>query len=92
MKKSQISLFIILGIFLLIVFSLIMFVQSNETTENGDQQIQDNMPSSSSFENQFAKCVQDKTELGFDILLKQGGIIYEDQGGIFPRPDMVQNV
>ncbi|MEM3154656.1 MAG: hypothetical protein QW165_03780 [Candidatus Woesearchaeota archaeon] len=87
-QKGQITFFIIIGILVLIAFSITLYVggkmrqrievrETQQTTEKlGIQPIQD----------YITTCLSLATTEGLSLIGKQGGVIYQSQGGTTPDP------
>lgn len=86
--RGQITIFIIIGILVLVAFSIAIYVggkmkqrvevrQTQQTTEKlGIQPIQD----------YITTCLSLATTEALNLIGKQGGVIYQSQGGITPEP------
>ena len=88
MKRGQVTIFIIVGIVLVIGFAFFFFLTSDETTSRFEGSLDDIGKKNFQLQDVFEICAREKLELAADMLFKQGGIIYEDQGGPFERPDI----
>lgn len=88
MRKGQITIFIIIGVLVLIAFSIAIYVgtkmkqrvevkQTTQTVEKlGIQPIQD----------YITTCLSLATTEGLFLIGRQGGVIYQSQGGTTPEP------
>ena len=80
-KKSQITIFIILGIFITIVFLFMIKLKNVAVNETYTEEIEKNLPVELNLDDYFENCVEQKVDYYVDLLLKQGGYIYKSQGG-----------
>jgi hypothetical protein len=88
-KRGQITIFMILGIVLLIAFGFIFFVRNvfyeariQEESQSKLQQIFQ----SDAFETHTSSCLNEVSKDAVLLIGKQGGNIYESQGGMVPEP------
>jgi hypothetical protein len=84
-KHGQITMFIILGIIIFVSFLFLFFVSDFLSVEQLEQQreIITEQPFETSQVQYFTSvCVDDALKTGLLLLGKQGGFIYESQGGI----------
>lgn len=85
MKKGQVSMFIILGVFILGGTLLVMNLRSAEQdTRDG---VEDATPLQDSLLRSIDVCVQGYLDSMLHALFTQGGILYEEDGGLFNSSD-----
>jgi hypothetical protein len=88
-KKSQISFFIIIGFVILIIMSLIFYMQrsqSEKKTESENFKARSTTFDVSSVKSYIDVCLQKTAKEGIILLGDQGGRIDQDQGGSGTRP------
>jgi hypothetical protein len=89
MSKAQITLFLIIGIVVAVLFiSMLYFsgVAENEEMEQTTQRVQKEPSELEPLANYVQQCIEAKAKKGLLLLGKQGGKIYEQQGGYSPNP------
>jgi len=83
-KKSQITLFVMLGLVLLIIFIILMFIKENlEPKRYGLEEILDELETGK-IKNHITNCITDVSMDGLEMLGANGGFIYDFQGGQIP--------
>ena len=89
MKKAQITLFIILGIVIIIVFSMVFYAKTLfiERRSPGEEVKDVRTDTIRDFIND---CLKNDLEEAVLLLGKQGGYIYERQGGVSFRGDTIK--
>ena len=79
-KRGQITIFLVVGILILIVVALILFLTTNTATEEVKTELQD--VTSGNFQSRIISftesCLKDVAEPGMYLLGMQGGILYLD--------------
>ncbi|MEM2121472.1 MAG: hypothetical protein QXU20_02330, partial [Candidatus Woesearchaeota archaeon] len=78
-KKAQLSLFIFLGVFVVLVVSMLYLFMINASQE---KRIVDEKINADIFKNYIDDCLKNNLEEAIFLLGRQGGYIYENQGGI----------
>jgi len=92
-KKAQLTLFVIIGLILLITVSMILYTQ--RVTLNNKLQSQAKQAVSGFIEqnslNQYVKgCLDLVASDGLLLLGEQGGVIFEYQGGLTPSTNFIE--
>ena len=83
-KKSQITLFVMLGLVLLIIFIILLFIkESFEKKTYGLDQILNELEAGR-IKNHVTNCITDVSMDGLEMLGANGGLIYDFQGGRIP--------
>ncbi|MBI2128639.1 hypothetical protein HYU07_00220 [Candidatus Woesearchaeota archaeon] len=89
-KKSQITVFMIIGIVILIIFGLVFYVisyaakkESGGETELTEEQLQEIKP----IQNYVTFCLDKVSADALQLLGKQGGVIFKSQGGTIKEYD-----
>jgi hypothetical protein len=77
--RGQITIYIFLGVFVLILFSFIIYLNSNIETSPINEGLD-----SVKIVRYMEQCMQTKVESTVDLLFKQGGWLYEEDGGYIP--------
>ena len=81
-KKGQVTLFVILGILLLISFFFIARLLTHTQRDIADA-LEDATPLQDSFVRSIEYCVNAHLDGILDTIFRQGGYLYEDNGGLF---------
>jgi len=84
MKKAQVTIFIIVGIAFLAAVGLTIYVVSTTAKQRGEQSVAEQQLAaalSAPVEEYITSCLKLTAEQGVDLLGKQGGVIYDSQGG-----------
>lgn len=93
--KGQVTLFIVLGIIVMIIIGLGLFVKDlifdAQIAESADTLFRE-FEQSSSLNTYLKSCIRKVTNNGLTLLGVQGGYIYVDQGGTQERPRTMQNI
>jgi hypothetical protein len=85
-KKSQITIFMIVGIIILALFILLYFTLTSVLKERKDTETSIKNTLASAAVNQYiTSCVEDALQDGLVLLGEQGGYLYIDQGSVIPR-------
>lgn len=92
MKKSQISMVIVLGLVLVIVVFLLFGLRSAVDQRVIDRALEDSVPIANAFEKHFRQCVNYHLDVTLDQIFQQGGVIYMDQGGPFRRSQIISTI
>ncbi|MBR9676169.1 hypothetical protein GOV05_04115, partial [Candidatus Woesearchaeota archaeon] len=91
-KRGQLTIFIILGVIILVMFSYMFYERSEKEKQEMFETINNqvtNIFQSTAMQNYVEICVEEKTNEALRILGDQGGYIFEDQGGTIPRTGSV---
>ncbi len=92
-KKSQISMFVILGIVILVVVSLVLYLAKTVTTKPGQEsaaRVQDLVFEPRPIKEFTNVCLEDMAKEAIFLLGRQGGYLFASQGGTvvdFPETD-----
>ena len=84
MKKAQVTLFIILGLFLVLVVGGISYASFQVATEQDEETVrqQDEVQDAiSQFDSFFTSCVRDEVSERVTEVIQRGGVRYTDEGG-----------
>ena len=87
-KRGQLTIFIIIGIVLLFAFGFILFIKNlffEAQIEAETQQKLQNVFQSESFNTYTSSCLKKVSQEAVLLIGKQGGNIYEEQGGIIQK-------
>ncbi len=87
-KRGQLTIFIILGIVLLFAFGFLFFVRNlffEAQLEKETQSKLQNVFQSESFKTYTSSCLDEVSKDAIMLIGKQGGNIYEEQGGIIEK-------
>lgn len=85
MKKAQITIILIIIMILLLIFGLMRYFQSKTTEQQGVQEIQVQrmtIESVKPLQDYLTQCLNIWALRGLELLGKQGGVIYQEQGGL----------
>lgn len=77
MKNSQISVFVILGLFFLILIFLLINTNSRLISDRFERGLGDSIPEALPFEAHLEGCIQNVFDNVLDQLFRQGGILYD---------------
>lgn len=83
-KKGQITIFVILGLVLLISASLVFFMQQTFVSQKLDAQARTTITEfseSAPLQNYVETCLSSVLQDGLELIGDQGGALYTDQGG-----------
>jgi len=84
-KKAQLTLFLLFGIIILFIFGFLIYYRANflqsETSQAAKKSIT-NFLETSSFQGFVQSCLDKALVKGLDLIGKQGGFIYDHQGGV----------
>jgi len=86
--KAQITIFMILGIILLLTFILLYFISDIAKKPAGKERVEEtfeNALASQSIKQYVTSCLENALQDGLIILGNQGGFLFIDQGSIIPR-------
>lgn len=90
-KRGQITLMVIIGIILLFAISIILYLQTNTVNRQlqaqADKSINDFLEISS-IKYYVTSCLDKVSAEGLTLLTEQGGVIYKNQGGLYPNPSI----
>ncbi len=95
-KRGQVTVFIIVGLLILVAFFLVYLLANTLTLSNLQSQADDLI--SSSFKKEALRlfvddCLQDNLESGLSLLSKQGGRFWDDQpGGVRPFTTTITDI
>ena len=87
-RKSQLTIFIIVGMVILLIFILLFYVikSTNQSSQNKEiEQAFRNALNERPFKNYITSCLQRSFQEGAILLGRQGGVIYKDQGSLINR-------
>src|SRR3989344_1267442 len=87
-KRGQITLFIILGVIILVLVLVVSYVftsSSERSVSEFSEQTRISESSLTSLKQVLQSCFVDSLNRGLDLLSSQGGVIYLDQGGKFSQ-------
>ena len=87
-KRGQLTIFIILGIVLLFAFGFLFFVRNVFFEAKIEEQTQEKLQNvfrSESFKTYTSSCLDEVSKDAVLLIGKQGGNIYEEQGGIMQK-------
>ncbi len=96
-KRGQVTIFMILGIVLLIAFGFLFFIRNvlfqAEVEANTQSKIK-GIFESATFESYASSCLFETSKGAILLIGRQGGNIYESQGGMVPQGDIlpIENV
>jgi hypothetical protein len=86
-KRGQITYFIIAGIAILVIVGFVLYIRSTlvkQGTEEEIEKVKERAFSTAPVENYVSNCLKLTAENALELLGKQGGKIYTDQGGGIP--------
>ncbi len=91
-KRGQFTIFVILGIVLVVVFAFLLaarnLVQTNNLQSEADANVKEAIAGSRI--NYFVEtCIDRVTDDALELLALQGGVLYESQGGLIPNPEFL---
>ena len=90
-KRGQITLMVIIGIILLFAVSIILYLQADTVNRQlqaqADESINDFLELTS-INYYVTSCLDKVSAEGLTLLTEQGGVIYENQGGLYPNPSI----
>ena len=84
-KKSQITLFMLLGMVMLVVFGFLFYTAHTVTKtrmEKRSGKIVTDLLETTAFKYYVTTCLQDSTKKGLKIIGEQGGFFHKNQGSI----------
>ena len=85
LKKSQITLFLLLGMVMLVVFGFLFYTAHTVTKtrmEKRSEKIVTDLLETTAFKYYVTTCLQDSTKKGLRIIGEQGGFFHKEQGSI----------
>jgi len=85
LKKSQITLFLLLGMVMLVVFGFLFYTSHTVTKtkmEKRSEKIVTDLLETTAFKYYVTTCLQDSTRKGLKIIGEQGGFFHKNQGSI----------
>ncbi|MBN2112457.1 hypothetical protein JW707_05155 [Candidatus Woesearchaeota archaeon] len=88
-KKSQVTVFIIIAIVIIVMFGLGYYAMISRITEKGEEQLlrqQISAEKINPLKDYITSCFSLASADGLELLGKQGGYIYKSQGGIIDDP------
>ncbi len=89
MRKSQVTVFIIISLILITMVGVTYYMISSTQEQKGEGQIRKQQVSAVKIDplKEYIKsCLSITSAEGFELLGEQGGYIYRSQGGIIPEP------
>lgn len=89
LKKSQVTVFIIIGLVVVMMFGVGYYVMISRITEKGEEQFLRQQVSTEKIgplKDYITSCFSLASADGIEILGKQGGYLYKSQGGIIDDP------
>ncbi|MEM4263363.1 MAG: hypothetical protein QW666_00525 [Candidatus Woesearchaeota archaeon] len=92
MKKAQITIFIIIGILILVGTGLMIYLFSSKAIKKGSEQavMQGLRPATvQAVKDYITNCLDVSASMSLELVGKQGGFLYESQGGLIPDPSSV---
>ncbi|MCK4589222.1 MAG: hypothetical protein KAT77_02180 [Nanoarchaeota archaeon] len=87
-RKAQITIYLILGIVLVASFVIVLYLAGSATTEklSGQKQKVITAALEASAVNYYAQiCLENGLKDGLELVGKQGGVIYQEQGGLVDK-------
>lgn len=91
MKRGQVTLLVIIGLILLFSVSILLYFSRISITNDIQSRARETVNEfveSNSLSQYISICLNRVASEGLDLLGKQGGVIYEHQGGLTPDPNM----
>ncbi len=89
MKKAQLTLFIIIGLVMVLLVGSVLYLFGSKEPAKSEQEVSSQKFRQAAMQpvkDYVESCLDLAAESGIWLLAKQGGVIYKSQGGITPQP------
>lgn len=80
-RKAQITVFVIIGVIIISVFSLLYYLSNLSYSSQSPEKVVDDIIASTSVQKYFDSCLSVVSETGLSSIEQQGGFIFRDQKG-----------
>lgn len=87
-RKAQITIFIIIGIIILVGIGMAIYLLSAKAKRGSEQAVTQGLQPAAvqSVKDYITSCLDVAASQSLELIGKQGGILYESQGGLTPEP------